>query len=206
MRIPLLPAAALLALLGCNQAPQDPGPVLLNVGGQKVNEAEFVGLVKALWPANAQDILNPTRPGAQAERAGILGGVAQERAVLAYARQTGLDQTDLYKILLEKAKAQVAMQILISQRTPAVAEPTEAQLKEVYLAFKSKSPQGAAAGFPTFEEVLGNPAIRAQFAAAWKQQQQQQLKLQQQAAFEQLIKEIKGQVPVTFAEGYQPVE
>ena len=117
-----------------------------------------------------------------------------------------MDQTDLYKTLLEKAKAQVAMQILVSQRTPALGEPNEAQLKEVYLTFKAKSPQAAAPGFPTFEEVLSNPAIRAQVAAAWKQQHQEEFKQKQEVAFQGLVKDIKAQVPVTFAEGYQPIE
>ena len=66
MRIPMLAAAALLALLGCNQANQDPGPVLLNVGGQKVSEAEFREMVNTLWPDKAKEILSSTRPEAQA--------------------------------------------------------------------------------------------------------------------------------------------
>lgn len=197
MRTPLLPAAALLALLGCNQAPQGASPVLFNVGGQKYTEGEFTELVKAIEPGKAQDILKNPSPQAQAARAGFVGSLAQDRAILAYAKQTGADQTAIYRMLQIQAQAQAAMKALVSQR---VGEPDEAQMKEAYGAIKAKNGQGAAAaGFPSFEAVMANPAIKGQLVNAWKQERSQ-------AAVQELMKEVKAQVPVTFAEGYQPVE
>ncbi|HJV23132.1 MAG TPA: hypothetical protein VJ570_10555 [Holophagaceae bacterium] len=194
MRTPLLAAAALLALLGCNQAPQDSGTVLFNVGGQKFTENELTELVKAIEPARAQDILKNPSPQAQAARAGFVGGLAQDRAVLAYAKQTGADQGAIYRMLLVQAQSQAAMKAMVSQR---IGEPSEEQLKEVYNTFKARNAQGAA-GFPSYEEVLANPALKGQLVNAWKQERSQ-------SAVQELMKEIKAQVPVTFAEGYQPV-
>jgi hypothetical protein len=196
MRTPLL-AAAVLALLGCNQAPRDASPVLFNVGGQKFTEGEFTEMVKAIEPAKAEDILKNPSAQAQAARAGFLGSLAQDRAILAYAKQTGVDQGAIYRMLMVQAQAQAAMKAMLAQR---IGEPGEAQLQEAYAVIKAKNAQGAAAaGFPSFEEVMANPNIKGQLVNAWKQERSQ-------AAVQELMKEVKAQVPVTFAEGYQPVE
>lgn len=197
MRTPLLAAATLLALLGCNQAPQDPGPVLFNVGGQKFTEAEFTEMVKAIEPARAQAILKDPSPQAQQARAGFVGGLAQDRAILAYAKQTGVDQGTIFRMLMVQAQAQAAMKAMVSQR---MGEPGEPQLREAYATIKAKNAQGAAAaGFPSFEEVMANPNIKGQLINAWKQERSQ-------AVIQELMKDVKAQVPVTFAEGYQPAE
>lgn len=196
MRTPLL-ATTVLLLLGCNQAPQDASPVLFNVGGQKFTEREFTEMVRAIDPAKAEDILKNPKAEAQAARAGFLGSLAQDRAILAYAKKTGVDQGTIYRMLMVQAQAQAAMKAIISQR---VGEPGETQLQEAYGAIKAKNAQGpAAAGFPSFEEVMANPTIKSQLVNAWKQERSQ-------AAVQDLMKEVKAQVPVTFAEGYQPVE
>ncbi|HJV90528.1 MAG TPA: hypothetical protein VJ623_09505 [Holophagaceae bacterium] len=194
MRTPLLAAAALLALLGCNQAPQDSGKVLFNVAGQKFTESEFTDLVKAIEPARAQDILTNPKAEAQAARVGFVSGLAQDRAILAYAKQTGADQGAIYKMLLVQAQSQAAMKAMISQR---IGEPSEADLAKVYEGFKARNAQGAA-GFPSYADVLANPALKGQLVNAWKQERSQ-------AAVQDLMKEIRAQVPVTFAEGYQPI-
>lgn len=197
MRTPLLAAAALLALLGCNSAPQEAGAVLFNVNGKKFTEAEFAELVKAIEPNRAEDILKNPAPQAQAARAGFVNGLAQDQAVLAYAQKTGAAEGPVYRMLAAQAQAQALMKLMVAKR---IGEPSDEQVKEIYNTFKARNAQGGnAQGFPTLEDVMGNPALKGQLVGAWKQERSQ-------AAMQELMKEIKGQVPMTFAEGYQPAE
>lgn len=195
MRTPLLAAAALLALLGCNSAPQEAGAVLFNVNGKKYTEAELRDLAMALNPTQAQGFLS--RPDMAAERVNFVVGLAQDQAVLAFAKKTGMAEGPAYQMLAAKAQAQALMQLMVTQR---VGEPSEDQLREVYNGFKAQNAKGGnAQGFPTQEDAMGNPALRAQLANAWKQKRTQE-------AMQEVMKEIRSQVPMTFAEGYQPAE
>jgi hypothetical protein len=191
-----LAASALLLGLACGKAPADTSRVLANVGGEKITEAEFREMAALQMPADqVEGFMTRQDLASQAQRAQMLGGIAQMKAVTQFAKAQGLDQDFKVRLRLEAAQAQAYASALLER---GLGEPTEAQLKAQYdeLAAPGKA-QGQAV--PSFEEVLKTPQLRQIITQAWQ-------KAQQAKAGASLSNQIKAAVPVTFADGYQPVE
>ncbi len=196
MRKPILIAslAAGLALaLGCGKpASKDASRVIASAGGEKITEADFQGLVKALSPDPAQAASFLSDPAAREARAQLADQLAMQKAIVAYANLQGLAKDPGVQRQLERAQAQVYFQTLIQKRL-AGAEPTEAQLKALYderiAALKA---QGQAGSVPPLDQVKG------QLPNLWRQQRQQE-------AAQELQKEIRERIPVTLADDYKPV-
>ncbi|HJU83545.1 MAG TPA: SurA N-terminal domain-containing protein [Holophagaceae bacterium] len=194
-------AAGTLALplaLGCGSRSADTSRVLANVGGEKITEAEFREAVAQIMPKEqVEDFLTKQDPAAKAQRIQVLGGLAQMRAMMQFAKTQGLDQDPKVRLQLQSAQAGVYANALLERST---GEPTEAQLKAKYDEFAAASKaQGQDKGFPSFEDVAKNPQMRSALAQQWR-------KGQMEAAQKGLQAQLKTAVPMTFAEGYQPVE
>lgn len=186
-------ASGLILALGCGKpANKDASRVIASAGGEKITEADFQGLVKALSPDAAQATSFLKDPAAREARAQLADQLAMQKAIVAYANLQGLSQDSAVQRQLERAQAQVYFQTLIQKRL-AGAEPTEAQLKALYderiAAMKAQGQAGAA---PSFEQVKG------QLPGLWRQQRQQE-------AAQELQKEIRARIPVTLADDYRPV-
>jgi hypothetical protein len=185
-----LPSIALLALLGCNTAPQDGGKVLANVGGEKITEGDFRQIIEASGASKEQISEFLTNPMAQDQRAQALTGMAMTKAVIAFGRQEGLDQDPKVKQALEQAMAKAYFQALMDRRV-GKAEPTEEQLKAAYDELVAeRAGTGQAQGLPKFEEV------KAQLPQLWRQRQMQK-------AQEGVLAELKEKVPMTIAEDWK---
>lgn len=192
MRKITLAGAALLALLGCNTAPQDGSRVLANVGGQKITEADFKAMVEAMAQNQAQAKEFLESPMAREERARMLNDWALSKALLAYAKTQDLERDPKVKARLEQVVAQAYFRILVEQRLSKVV-PTEAQLKATYdeLVAQRKA-AGQDQGLPTFEQV------KAQMPDMWRQKRAQEV----QGA---VLDEVKAAYPVTLADEVKPV-
>jgi hypothetical protein len=187
----LIVGSALFLSLACNSGKPDTSRVIANVGGDKMTEAEFQDVVKALSPdpKEAQSFL--TDPTAQTERANLASRIAMSKAITAYAKQTGLDQDPAVKRQLEQQQANVYFQALAKKRIPT-AEPTDEQLQAFYKESVDRmKAQGAAGNVPPFETV------KDQVAQGFKQQRAQAVSLDIQ-------KEVKAKVPITLADDYRP--
>lgn len=192
MRKTVLAAAALLALLGCNSAPQDGGRVLANVGGQKITEAEFKAMVDAMAqnPQQAKEFLES--PLRREERARMLGDWALSKALVTYAKAQGVDQDPKVRARLEQAMAQAYFRILVEQRLAKV-EPSEAQLKATYDELVAqRRAAGQDQGLPAFEQV------KAQMPDLWRQKRAQEVQ-------GSLLDEVKAALPITLADDVKPV-
>jgi hypothetical protein len=187
----LVAGSALFLSFACKTGKPDNSRVIANVGGDKITEAEFQDVVKALSPDpnEAQAFLSD--PAARDERANLASRIAMSRAIASYAKQTGLDQDPTVKRQLEQQQANVYFQALAKKRMPA-AEPTDEQLLAFYKEQVGRmKAQGGAGAPPPFE------AVKAQVAQGYKQQRIQAVSLEIQ-------KEIKAKVPVTLADDYRP--
>ena len=186
----LLVGAALVFSLACKTSKPDSSRVIANVGGDKITEAEFQDVVKALSadPKAAQAFL--TDPATRDDRAQLASRIAMSRAITAYAKQTGLDQDPSVKRQLEQQQANIYFQALAKKRM-STAEPTDEQLLAFYKEQVERMKAQGGASVPPFE------AVKAQVAQGYKQQRM--------AAISQDIqKEIKAKVPVTLADDYRP--
>ncbi len=194
----VLAAGALALALGCGSRAADTSRVLANVGGEKITEAEFREAVEQIVPKEqVEAVLTKQDPAAQAQRNQVLGGLAQMKAMAQFARSQGLDTDPKVRFQLQSAQANVYANALLERST---GEPTEAQLKVVYDQFAAQSKaQGQDKGFPSFEDVTKNPAMREALAQQWRRGQMAQAQAGLKA-------QLKAAVPMTFAEGYQPVE
>lgn len=184
-------AAALVLALGCKSQKADASRVIANVGGEKITEADFQDVVRTLAqsPEETQDFLN--NPAARDSRAQLANQLAMSKAIIAYAKETGLDQDPTVRRQLEQQTAILYFQALAKKRAQA-AEPTEAQLKAFYLEQVALlKAQGQAQGVPPFE------AVKAQLAEGYKRSRIQ-------AVSSEIEKEVKAKVPVTLADDYRP--
>jgi hypothetical protein len=186
----LLVGAALLLALGCKGTKPDHSRVIANVGGQKITEAEFQDVVRTLSPdaKEAQAFLSD--PTQRDERAKLASRLATSRAILAYAKQTGLDQDGAVKRQLEQQQASVFFQALAKQRSSAL-NPSEAELQAFYKEQVERMKAMGQTGVPPFEQV------KAQVAEGWKQKRMQTIS-------DDILKEIKAKVPVTLVDDYRP--
>lgn len=178
---PMLALLPLLALLGC-QRTGDGGKVLANVAGEKITEAGFKQALETAGMPSSQmaDLLS--NPLQRERRQELLRTLVETKTLVAYGKSAGLDRDPKVGRTMEQVTARVYFQFLIEQR--GKAEPTEAQLRELYdrhLAKQAK--RGSVAGFPKFEDV--QPQLRE----AWVQDQIQQ--------------DVAQKIPVTFADGWK---
>ncbi len=181
--------------LGCNKASQDSSPVIANVGGQKITQKEFEDTIRSVVTdaAKAEQVLHAD--GMRDQRNGFLGNLAQQKAVMELARMEGLDRDAKVRLAADEAVAQVYLKAILDKRAGS-ATPTDADLKKLYdeVVAKQKAsgnPQPA----PPFEMV------KSQLAQMWQQKQEQQNQARMQ---DELAKELKVSVPITYAEDYQP--
>lgn len=178
MRIHIFSAlAAVLALGGgCHRSSSDVSKALANVGGQKITQADFETVVKAMIPdpQRAQAVLQS--PAFQSQKADLVRQMAMQKAVIAWAKNQGLDKDPAVKAQLEGSVAQVYFQAMMARRQdPARNPPSEEQLLAMYQEIKAKSKD-----IPPYEQV--KPQL-AQGYAQWLFQ-----------------KELKVAVPITFSD------
>jgi len=113
---------------------------------------------------------------------------ANLKAIVAYAKQTGLDQDPAVKRQLEQQQAQIYFQAIGKKR---MADPTDAQLMAYYQErVAAMKAQGITGAVPPFEQV------KAQVAEGWKQQRIATLT-------REIQQEVKAKVPVTLADEYR---
>ena len=187
----LAAAAALALALGCKPEKADASRVIANVGGDKITEADFREVVRTLaqTPEESQDFL--TNPAARDSRAQLANQIAMSKAIIAYARETGLDQDPALRRQLEQQTAILYFQALAKKRAQT-SEPTEAQLKAFYQEQVALlKAQGQTQGVPPYE------AVKAQLAEGYKRSRIQ-------AVSSEVEKEVKAKVPVTLADDYRP--
>jgi hypothetical protein len=184
----LLAVPALLVGLACKPSSSDGGKVVANVGGEKITEADFREAVRGL-AANEEDAKALLEnPAAKDNRAQLANGMAMARAIVAYAKQTGLDQDPAIKRQLEQQQAQVYFQAIGKKR---MVEPTDAQLLAYYQErVAAMKAQGMTGAVPPFEQV------KSQVAEGWKQQRISTLT-------QEIQQEVKAKVPVTMADEYR---
>ena len=190
-RVALLAASALLFAFSCKSGKPDSSRVIANVGGEKITEAEFQDVVKTISPDAKEAATFLVDPARRDERAQLANNFAMSRAIIAYAKQTGLDQQPAVKRQLEQAQASIFFQTLAKQRVSPV-EPTDDQLRAFYNEQVAKmKAMGQAQGIPPFETV------KAQLAQGWKQKRMAEVS-------QDIQKEIKTKVKITLADDYRP--
>ncbi len=178
MRIHTLSAlAAILALAGgCQRGTTDTSKVLANVGGQKVSQADFEAMVKAMVPDPGKVQALMQSPGFQAQKADLVRQLAMQKAVITWARKQGLDQDPTVKAQIEGTLAQAYFQAMMARRQDTNrTPPSEEQLVAMYQEIKVKTKD-----IPPYEQV--KPQL-AQGYAQWLFQ-----------------KELKAAVPITFSD------
>ncbi len=170
---------------------KDNSRVIATVGGEKITEVQFQILVRTLTqdPKEAQDFL--TNPASRDSRVQLANQFAMSKAIIAYAKQTGLDQEPAVLRQMEQQQAVLYFQTLAKKRAQT-AEPTDAQLLTFYQEQVERlNAQGNSQGIPPFE------AVKAELLEPYK-------KARVQAISSEIENEIKAKVPVTLADDYRP--
>ena len=191
-------AAALMAFLGCNHQTATTAadsPVLANVNGTRITEAMLESTVHAgiQDPAKAETFLHD--PSLQPQRAQLVHQLARQAAIEQAAAKAGIERDPSVEMNLAQARADIYASVLAS-RAAGNATPTEAQLQAFYDELvAARKAAGQAQGLPPFEQVKALP----QFVEAWQKQQFQK-------ASEAFQKDLRAQVPVTYADGFQTPE
>jgi hypothetical protein len=176
-------------LLGCNRVSKDHGKVLATVAGEKITEQAFAETVQSVMGDQAKDIL--ANPASKERRNQILGTLVNQKAILAWAKERGLDKDPRAQVEVSSAVANAYFNILL-EKSSAGGEPTDAQLKELYdQVLAQAKAANQAQGIPPFEQV------KAQLPSVWKQRQMQQ-------ARERLLNELNQHYPVVFDSEYRP--
>ena len=192
----ILPLAALAALLGCGHqatSTADASAVLANVNGVRITQAALEANAKALAGDAAQAQAFLTDPAAAKNRAEMVHQLAFQAAMDQLAAKNGLDQDPAVQAKLASAKAAIYAQSLIG-RGAGNATPTEEQLKAFYdEQLAARKAAGQDQGMPAYEEV------KAILPRYWQQEQVRKA----QDAFQ---KDLKTQVPVTYADGMESPE
>lgn len=169
-------AAALALAGGCHRTNSDASKVLANVAGQKISQADFEEMVKGMVPDPSKAKALMQSPAFQAQKADLVRQLAMQKAVIAFARNQGLDRDPAVRAQIEGATAQAYFQAIIGRRAdPAKAAPTEAQLQGMYQEIKAKSKD-----IPPFDQV--KPQL-AQGYGQWLFQ-----------------KELKAAIPITYSD------
>lgn len=170
-----------VAALGCAKVSKDTSKVLANVGGEKITENEFRTAMLSIYgdEAKVKDLMANAN-----ERNQRLGEMVDQRMLIKYGDKQGLDKDGKVKLLLEGAKANAYGQVLMDRTIPK-GEPSEAQMKAFYdEALNRAKAAGQEKNFPPYD------AVKAQIPGAMRQKQVQE-------ASKRILKDAKGQVPVT---------
>jgi hypothetical protein len=124
--------------LGCRKVSKDNGVVVATVGGDKITEGAFAGIVNDYLgdPVKAKDLL--TNPAQREQRNQFLGTLVNQRALLQYAKAQGLDKDPKAKLEVESAVANAYFQLL-ADRLMTKAEPTDADLRAFYDAYVAQA-------------------------------------------------------------------
>lgn len=201
MKRTLLAAGALAALLGCNHeaaAPKaDASAVLANVNGTRITQAMLEATVQSLAsdPQQAQSFL--TEAAAAPERAKMVHQLAYQVAMEQLAAKSALDRDPAVQARIAQARADVYANVLVS-RAAGNATPTEEQMKAFYdkqVAKQKATGQGQ--DLPDYAHI--DPRVKAMLPRLVLQDQFRNA----QEAFQ---KDLKAQVPVTYADGLQSPE
>ena len=193
-----LSTASLAALLGCHHQAAKPtaaAAVLANVNGTRITQADLEARARTMStdPKMVETFLTDSKY--QAQRSQLVHQMAFEAAMNQIALKNNLEQDPSTKALLAKQRAAIYANVLVS-RSAGSTTPNEAELQvfynELVLARKAA---GQAQGLPPFDQIKTNP----QFIDAWNQQRFQK-------AAEGFDKDLKTQVPVTYADGLQSPE
>ncbi len=185
-----------LGFLGCRNQPKDKTQVLVTVAGEKITEAQFKEVLKAVLGDEQKAEALLKNEALKEQRNQFLESLALQKSMIQKAKKEGMDKDPHMSVILEQRIAQVYFQALMEKRMPK-AGPTDADLKAIYdgLAQEQKAAasqgQGQAPALPPFEEV------KTQLTGVWRQKQEKAVSLA-------LFNELKQGFPITFAEGYKP--
>jgi len=182
-----------LAALGCNKVSKDNSTVVASVGGEKITETAFTTTVNNYLgdPAKAKEFL--TSQTLHEQRNQFLGTLVNQKALLQYVKNEGLDKDPKAQIEVQSAIANAYFQMLADRLMPK-DEPTDAQLKAFYDDYVTQAKAAnQAAGLPSYDQV------KAQLPGAFKRRQAQ-------LAREALLGQLNQKCPVVFAEGYRPTQ
>jgi hypothetical protein len=178
-----------LGLLGCGKVSEDHGKVLATVAGEKITEKAFADTVQNVMGDQGKDLLS--NPANKERRNQILGTLVNQKAILAWAKEKGLDKDPKVQIEVSSAVANAYFNILL-EKSSANAEPTDEQLRELYdQVLAQAKAANQAQGIPPFEQVKG------QLPALWKQRHMQD-------ARERVLNELNAKYPVVFDPDYRP--
>ena len=197
----LLTAGALAALLGCNHeaatVQADTSAVLANVNGARITQAMLEATVHAgiQDAAKAESFLKD--PALQPQRAQLVHQLAMQAAIEQLAAKAGIESDASVQMNLAQARANIYASVLAS-RAAGNATPTEEQMKAFYdeqVAARKATGQGQ--DLPDYAHI--DPRVKEMLPRLVQQQQMQKA----QEAFQ---KDLKTQVPVTYADGLQSPE
>ncbi|HXC17377.1 MAG TPA: hypothetical protein VNV60_08055 [Holophagaceae bacterium] len=201
MKRTLLAASALAALLGCNHeaaAPKtDVSAVLANVNGIRITQAQLEATVRAGLQDAAKAEAFLKDPALQAQRAQLVHQLATQAAIEQLAAKAGIENDPSVVMNLAQARANIYASVLAS-RAAGNATPTEEQMKAFYeeqVAARKATGQGQ--DLPDYAHI--DPRVKAMLPRLVQQAQFQKA----QEAFQ---KDLKTQVPVTYADGLQSPE
>jgi len=188
----LVLASALGTGMGCGKGSKDAGPVIASVGGEKITAGEFKDLVERIAPDpdSAKKLLDDPSPMMRGQRNKLLGQLVDATAVIRMAKEQGLDSDPRVKAAVKLALANAYKTAMLSNRMPAKAEPSEAELKAVYDKYAAQA-KVANQPMPPYDQV------KPQLTDAWRRDQQERV-------MGQLDEEITKKVPTTYADGYAP--
>lgn len=182
-----------LSWYGCSRFRKSEGAVLAKVGREAVTSMDLKTLIEMNFKDAAMVQKFLTGEENKARRSQAVESMALNRAMLQFGKLQGLEKDPQHRLMLEQAQAQVVYQTLVEKRS-AKLEPSEADLKALYdeVAAERKA-AGQEKGFPSFEEA------KAQLPMVWKQRQTKKIS-------EEILKEVKAVVPITYSEGYKPAD
>ncbi len=192
---------ALTFLVGCDHeaaAPKtDTSAVLANVNGTRITQADLEAIVHAGIQDGTKAEAFLKDPALQGQRAQLVHQLATQAAIEQLAAKAGIEKDPSVLMNLAQARANIYASVLAS-RAAGNAEPSEAQMKAFYeeqVAARKASGQGQ--DLPDYAHM--DPRVKAMLPELVRRDQFQKA----QAAFQ---KDLKTQVPVTYADGLQSPE
>src|SRR5208283_674416 len=131
--------ALALGSLGCSRVSKDNSTVLATVRTWMRDDAK------------ASELL--TSPGMKEQRNQMLGSLVNQKAMILFAKDQGMDKDARIQIQLTSAIAGTYFQNMIDRLVPA-GDPTEEQLKAFYDDYLAQAKaSGQAASVPPYEQV-----------------------------------------------------
>jgi hypothetical protein len=177
-----------LALGGCRSQNTDTNTVIAKIGTEKITEKQLQDLVNALFGDKEKGIEFMTQEQSRGQRNEFLAKYFEAKGLVMLAKDEGLDDDPKIRLQLDDAITTVYYQALMERRLSS-AEPTDAQLREIYNEIATRE-RAMGGGIPPFEEA------KPHLPQLWKQKRQQE-------ATEALLKEVKEKYPTTVADEYK---